>query len=129
MKNRNRLEAIGRFNAALNLGAVILGATLAAPSGAQEPADPDERRYTEEVIVTTGRGETRQVQTVLADQIAQLPPGTSALKAIEHLPGVNFQSADPYGVRVVDAHHGARLQPEPHGLHARPRSARRYDVR
>ena len=26
-----------------------------------------------------------------------LPPGTSPLKAIENLPGVNFQSADPYG--------------------------------
>ena len=25
------------------------------------------------------------------------PPGTSPLKAIENLPGVNFQSADPYG--------------------------------
>ena len=32
-------------------------------------------------------------------------------------------------VRVVDAHHGARLQSEPHGLHARRRAARRHDLR
>jgi iron complex outermembrane receptor protein len=37
------------------------------------------------------------VQTIAADQIAQLPSGTSPLKAIEKLPGVNFQSADPFG--------------------------------
>jgi iron complex outermembrane receptor protein len=50
-----------------------------------------------EEIVVFGRGETRQVQSVAAVQIEQLPPGTSPLKAVEKLPGVNFQSADPYG--------------------------------
>ena len=44
-----------------------------------------------------GRGETRQVQSITAQQIEYLPPGTSPLKAIEKLPGVNFQAADPYG--------------------------------
>ncbi|NDA80978.1 MAG: TonB-dependent receptor, partial [Actinobacteria bacterium] len=32
-----------------------------------------------------------------SEQIAYLPAGTSPLKAIEKLPGVNFQSADPFG--------------------------------
>ncbi|NJR14084.1 MAG: serine hydrolase [Phyllobacteriaceae bacterium] len=41
--------------------------------------------------------ETRQVQAMSAEQIDLLPAGTSPLKAIEKLPGVNFQSADPYG--------------------------------
>lgn len=50
-----------------------------------------------EEIEVFGRGETRQVQSVAAVQIEQLPPGTSPLKAVERLPGVNFQSADPYG--------------------------------
>ena len=50
-----------------------------------------------EEIYVLGRGETRQVQTIGALQIDQLPAGTSPLKAIENLPGVNFQSADPYG--------------------------------
>ena len=48
-------------------------------------------------VVVLGRGETRQVQTVTAQQIEQLPAGTSPLKAIENMPGVNFQAADPYG--------------------------------
>jgi iron complex outermembrane receptor protein len=50
-----------------------------------------------EEVVVLGRGETRQVQSIRAEQIDQLPAGTSPLKAIENLPGVNFQSADPYG--------------------------------
>ena len=50
-----------------------------------------------EEIVVFGRGETRQVQTLTATQLEQYPAGTSPLKAIEKLPGVNFQSADPYG--------------------------------
>ena len=48
-------------------------------------------------FLVLGRGETRQVQTITAQQIQQLPAGTSPLKAIENMPGVNFQSADPYG--------------------------------
>ena len=48
-------------------------------------------------VVVLGKGETRQVQSVTARQIDQLPAGTSPLKAIEKLPGVNFQSADPFG--------------------------------
>ena len=50
-----------------------------------------------EEVVVLGRGETRQVQSIRAEQIDVLPAGTSPLKAIERLPGVNFQAADPYG--------------------------------
>ncbi len=50
-----------------------------------------------EEIVVLGRGESRQTLGVTSAQLAQLPSGTSPLKAIEKLPGVNFQSADPYG--------------------------------
>jgi iron complex outermembrane receptor protein len=48
-------------------------------------------------ISVFGQGQTRQVQSLNADQLAQFPAGTSPLKSIEKLPGVNFQSADPYG--------------------------------
>lgn len=48
-------------------------------------------------IVVYGFGETRQVQTVAADDIKLLTPGTSPLKAISKLPGVNFQSGDAFG--------------------------------
>lgn len=50
-----------------------------------------------EEILVFGKGETRQVQLLTAAQLDQYPAGTSPLKSIEKLPGVNFQSADPYG--------------------------------
>jgi iron complex outermembrane receptor protein len=73
------------------IGAVAAGAAAQAQQTAGAAGDP-----LEEVIVL-GRGETRQVQSITAQQIEYLPPGTSPLKAIEKLPGVNFQAADPYG--------------------------------
>ena len=48
-------------------------------------------------IVVYGQGQTRQVQTVTQADIQQLTPGTSALKVIAKLPGVNFESSDPWG--------------------------------
>ena len=48
-------------------------------------------------IVVIGKGETRQVQELSQQDLAELTPGTSPLKAIEKLPGVNFQAADPFG--------------------------------
>jgi len=48
-------------------------------------------------IIVIGRGESRQVQRIGAADIDILPSGTSPLKAISKLPGVNFQSADPFG--------------------------------
>ncbi len=48
-------------------------------------------------IVVFGRGETRQVQELNTKDLTILAPGTSPLKAIEKLPSVNFQSADPFG--------------------------------
>jgi iron complex outermembrane receptor protein len=50
-----------------------------------------------QVIVVFGKGETRQVQDVTSKELLILAPGTSPLKAIEKLPSVNFQSADPFG--------------------------------
>ncbi|MBB4153075.1 iron complex outermembrane receptor protein [Sphingomonas jinjuensis] len=48
-------------------------------------------------VVVLGFGQTRQVQTVSAIDMERLTPGTSPLKAIAKLPGVNFQSADAFG--------------------------------
>ncbi len=50
-----------------------------------------------EAIIVYGKGETRQVQEVQAAEIALLAPGSSPFRAIEKLPSVNFQSADPFG--------------------------------
>lgn len=74
-------------------------ATVSTPAFAQSAA-PAEHAMAEESggdIVVFGRGETRQVQELDGDDVVILAPGTSPLKAVEKLPGVNFQSADPFG--------------------------------
>ncbi len=48
-------------------------------------------------ILVFGKRATRQTQEISPADIALLPPGTSTMKAIEKLPSVNFQSADPFG--------------------------------
>ena len=78
------------------IGAVLAGAAAQAQQADNKATDPLEEATLEQIIVL-GRGETRQVQSITAQQIEHLPPGTSPLKAIEKLPGVNFQSTDPYG--------------------------------
>jgi iron complex outermembrane receptor protein len=64
--------------------------TTAADTPAADAADASE-------IVVVGKGETRQVQQLSSQDVAELAPGTSPLKAIEKLPSVNFQGADPFG--------------------------------
>lgn len=74
-------------------------AALSAPAYAQVvsmPADEMTEAGNEDIVVF-GRGETRQVQEISAQDVTILAPGTSPLKAIEMLPGVNFQSADAFG--------------------------------
>lgn len=78
----------------------MLGATLLATGAtAQSPAPQAAKPAAEELeeIVIYSRGVVRQQQSVSAEQIDYLPAGTSPLKAIEKMPGVNFQSADPFG--------------------------------
>ncbi|KQM14691.1 TonB-dependent receptor [Novosphingobium sp. Leaf2] len=65
----------------------------AAPAADTAAADADVAQD----IVVLGFGESRQVQSVTANDIARITPGSSPLKAIEKLPGVNFQAADPFG--------------------------------
>jgi iron complex outermembrane recepter protein len=48
-------------------------------------------------IIVFGAGQVRQTATVNDQIISIATPGTSGLKAIERLPGVSFQSADPLG--------------------------------
>lgn len=74
------------------------GASLVAmPAMAQQENLPVDEDMAEGEIVVFGRGETRQVQELTSKELLILAPGTSPLKAIEKLPSVNFQSADPFG--------------------------------
>jgi iron complex outermembrane receptor protein len=78
---------------ALSVKTVV--ASLIAMSAAHA-ADPVSEGQLDEVVVF-GRGETRQVSTVGALEISKLAPGSSALLAINSLPGVSVHSADPFG--------------------------------
>jgi iron complex outermembrane recepter protein len=50
-----------------------------------------------QTVEITGRGQSRQVQNINKADLAEALPGTSPLKVLDKLPGVNFQSADPFG--------------------------------
>ncbi len=60
--------------------------------------DSVQRLRTVEVVASrVGRGKTRAGSAVDPVDLQLAPIGTSALKVIERLPGVNMQSADPFG--------------------------------
>lgn len=50
-----------------------------------------------DAITVVSSGTTRQVQRITREDIGIAAPGTSALKVLDKLPGVQFQSADPFG--------------------------------
>jgi len=89
----------------------VAACAFAAPLSAQTATDPSATLATDASatatapgtdgaggdIVVLGFGQSRQVQSVSAADIARLTPGSSPLKAIEKLPGVNFQASDPFG--------------------------------
>jgi iron complex outermembrane receptor protein len=78
--------------------ALLASAALSATTAmAQTPPAADAGADDAETITVFGRGETRQVSEIAQSDLQLLTPGTSALKAIAKLPGVNFQSADPFG--------------------------------
>ncbi|MGK6320798.1 TonB-dependent receptor [Sphingomonas sp. DT-204] len=76
---------------------VSVAAHAAVPDGPTGTQPTAEEPATESDIVVIGKGETRQVQQLGAQDIAELVPGTSPLKAIEKLPSVNVTGADPFG--------------------------------
>src|SRR5690606_41930070 len=50
-----------------------------------------------EVVYVVGSGQTRQVQSLLPENLDVLPPGASVQKALNIMPGVNAQSVDALG--------------------------------
>lgn len=84
---------------ALSAAAAPAQATPDADTGADGDAEAADRAAARELgaISVIGEGETRQVQTLSYADLKVLPAGTSPLKVLAKLPGVNFQSADPWG--------------------------------
>lgn len=70
----------------------------AAPAPAAPAADARDTPKQLDAISVIAPGETRQIQSIGVEEIVrQQTPGSSALKALDKLPGVQFQSADPWG--------------------------------
>ncbi|WP_333679412.1 TonB-dependent receptor [Dyella sp.] len=87
--------------AALHGAAVFAADNTGVTAGAAAPADASvtdkSKAKSLEAISVVAPGETIQVQSVSSVDIKALPPGSSAFKALDELPGVNFQSSDPWG--------------------------------
>ena len=87
-----------KFRNRLRAGAAVMVAFAATPVFATETAvDAAVDGGDVAEIVVLGQGQARQVQEIGAADIALEVAGISPLKAIDKLPGVNFQSADPFG--------------------------------
>lgn len=83
---------------------VALVAALFATSAFAEEAAVIQ---TENVSVF-GHGQSRQVQSINAEDMKKAVAGTSALKVLEKLPGVSFTSADPFGAYEWSTRFGVR---------------------
>lgn len=80
----------------LLVAGLVLAVQATTPAIAQSAASGETAEALQEIVIFS-RGATRQQQSLGGEQIAYLPAGTSPLKAIEKLPGVNFQASDPFG--------------------------------
>ncbi|MFZ4873588.1 TonB-dependent receptor [Janthinobacterium sp. Mn2066] len=78
----------------LVLQALACYAHAAAPEGEGEGAAAAAPM---QVVEVTGQGQSRQVQNITRADLQKAIPGTSPLLTLEKLPGVSFQSADPFG--------------------------------
>lgn len=85
------------IRARLLLATAFLALTPATAFAADVLPDAADAGAEDAEIVVFGKGEARQVQEISQVDIKVQAPGTSPLKAIAKLPGVNFQSADPFG--------------------------------
>lgn len=95
------------FKTSLLLSASLLALALAPyraqaqttlePASKAKPHPAKTAKPAGESINVYGAGSTRQMVSLTARDLRQAAPGTSALKILQKLPGVNFQSADPFG--------------------------------
>ncbi|TAA20178.1 TonB-dependent receptor [Pseudoxanthomonas winnipegensis] len=89
----SRLAFASRLPVVLTVLAAPLHAQTTDGAAATDPSKPAELSQ----IVVYGNGAVRAEQTVSAQAIDLLAPGSSPLKAIARLPGVALQSSDPFG--------------------------------
>jgi iron complex outermembrane receptor protein len=99
-----RRTAIALATVAALYGGNVIAASIddvtsaaAAPAADASATTNRDKAKNMEAVSVVASGETRQVQKVTSEDIKALAPGTSPLKALDKLPGVNFQAADPWG--------------------------------
>lgn len=99
-----------RLTSALAGLATVTAAIAAPPDTSDATSHPDHRQkpaaasprhapppVRDEAITVFGHGSTRQMTSITRGMIQQSVPGTSPLKVLSELPGVVYQSADPFG--------------------------------
>ena len=82
---------------------LLMGAAIASLTAGHAWAQtgPSTEDTAGDVVIILGEGETRQVQTLTAEDLSLEAAGTSAIKLIESLPGVNYTAADPFGGTIL----------------------------
>ncbi len=73
-----------------------IGGAVSVPAHAQT-ANTKTDKTAPEAVTVFGQGSTRQMTQITAKTIQAAAPGTNPIKALATLPGVDFQSADPFG--------------------------------
>ena len=94
-----RNEALRRLIAGQGLAIASRTASMISLKAAPEAPTPPaalEASAAQDIVVL-GRGQSRQVQTVSAKAMERTSPGTSPLRSLGRLPGVNFDSSDAHG--------------------------------
>lgn len=88
-----------RFRSNLSLGALAVATLVAVPAFADEAPAVSGGDGADEgsAIVVTAAKTTRTATQLSGIEIQKVLPGASAFKAIQTLPGVMFQTADPWG--------------------------------
>jgi iron complex outermembrane recepter protein len=86
----------GTLRALLLSATALAGVSAAGAAHAQEAIATNGAGQVDEIVVTTTRT-TRSSVTLAGPEVQKILPGISPLKGIETLPGVVFETADPWG--------------------------------
>ena len=100
MKIPRRIVPVSWLVASALCGASVAGAQSMTQQGTKQrtPADTVQRLGAVTIVATpSGRDEARGANGIGRRELREHAAGTSALKAVEKLPGVNVQSSDPWG--------------------------------
>jgi iron complex outermembrane receptor protein len=88
--------------------AALVASLIASGAFAQEADVAQNDVVQTENVSVLGQGQSRQVQSISSEDMKKTVAGTSPLKVLEKLPGVSFQSSDPFGAYEWSTRFGVR---------------------